>query len=104
MSSGFGRTLSRRALLKILGTAGIGVRAGVELLTPERFAAASQAPNVTFTDVTAPAGLMGARNVCGSAANKQFLLEEMGCGVALFDYDNDGWLDIFLVNATAFDA
>ena len=42
-------------------------------------------------------------NVSGSPDNKQFLLEEMGCGVALFDYDNDGWLDIFLVNGSSFD-
>ena len=28
----------------------------------------------------------------------------MGCGVALFDYDNDGWLDIFLVNGTTFES
>ena len=27
----------------------------------------------------------------------------MGCGVAFFDYDNDGWLDIFLVNGTSLD-
>ena len=39
-------------------------------------------------------------NVSGSPDDKQFLLEEMGGGVALFDYDNDGWLDIFLVNGT----
>ncbi len=39
----------------------------------------------------------------GSPANKQFLLEEMGCGVALFDYDRDGWLDIFLVNGSSLD-
>src|SRR5262249_1383810 len=39
----------------------------------------------------------------GSPTNKQYLLEEMGCGVALFDYDNDGWLDIFLVNGTTLD-
>jgi hypothetical protein len=39
-----------------------------------------------------------ARNTSGSATNKQLLLEEMGCGVAIIDYDNDGWPDIFLVN------
>ena len=37
----------------------------------------------------------------GSPDNKQFLLEEMGCGVAFFDYDNDGWIDIFLVNGSS---
>ena len=56
-----------------------------------------------FTDVTAAAGLSRAVNVSGSPADKQFLLEEMGGGVALFDYDNDGWLDIFLVNGSSFD-
>jgi hypothetical protein len=54
-----------------------------------------------FTDVTVRAGLGAARNVSGAAENKRLLLEEMGCGVALIDYDNDGWLDIFLVNAKA---
>ena len=58
---------------------------------------------VTFTDVTAAAGLLGARNVSGSPGDKQFLLEEMGCGAAFFDYDHDGWLDIFLVNGSSFD-
>src|SRR5262249_47535877 len=57
-----------------------------------------------FTDITATAGLANARNVSGSADNKQYLLEEMGSGVALIDYDNDGWVDIFLVNGTSFDA
>ncbi len=42
-------------------------------------------------------------NVSGSRTSKKLLLEEMGCGVALFDYDNDGWLDIFLVNGTTTD-
>ena len=36
------------------------------------------------------------------ALAKRFLLEEMGGGVALFDFDNDGWLDIFLVNGSTF--
>ena len=58
---------------------------------------------VTFTDVTQAAGLSRAVNVSGSATDKQFLLEEMGCGAAFLDYDNDGWLDIFLVNGSSFD-
>ena len=67
-------------------------RAALHLLSAPVFAA-------KFTDVTATAGLANARNVSGAAANKRLLLEEMGCGVALFDYDRDDWLDIFLVNA-----
>ena len=31
-------------------------------------------------------------------------METTGCGCAFFDYDNDGWLDIFLVNGTRFEA
>ncbi len=65
--------------------------------------ASAPAP-VVFTDITTAAGLSHAINVSGPRENKQFLLEEMGCGVALFDYDNDGWLDIFLVNGSSFDA
>jgi hypothetical protein len=57
-----------------------------------------------FTDVTAAAGLAKALNVSGARDDKRYLVEEMGCGVALFDYDNDGWLDIFLVNVSRFDA
>jgi hypothetical protein len=57
---------------------------------------------VVFTDVTAAAGLSHAVNVSGSP-DKQFLLEEMGCGAAFVDYDNDGWLDIFLVNGSSLD-
>ncbi len=66
--------------------------------------AATERNVVTFTDITAAAGLSHAINVSGPRENKQFLLEEMGCGVALFDYDNDGWLDIFLVNGSSFNA
>jgi enediyne biosynthesis protein E4 len=68
-------------------------------------AASDASTGAAFTDITAAAGLARAVNVSGSPTDKQFLLEEMGGGVALFDYDNDGWLDIFLVNgrpATSF--
>jgi hypothetical protein len=58
---------------------------------------------VVFTDVTAAAGLMHAVNVSGRPDDKQFILEEMGGGAAFFDYDHDGWLDIFLVNGSSLD-
>jgi hypothetical protein len=56
-------------------------------------------PKVQFEDVAAKAGLT-APNVSGPERNKQYIIETAGSGVALFDYDNDGWLDIFVVNGT----
>jgi enediyne biosynthesis protein E4 len=56
-----------------------------------------------FTDVSTQAGLGQATNIFGGVARKQYLLEEIGCGLALFDYDNDGWMDLFLVNGTRFE-
>ena len=100
MSSGSGLVVSRREFLKRVGRAG----ALVSLKSASRsLRVPGSSPAVTFTDITAPAGLLNARNLSGSRDNKQFLLEEMGGGVALFDYDGDGWLDIFLVNGSTFD-
>ena len=96
MNSGSRRAQSRRAFLQMLGGTGMAMLAVVRGV----HAIDTHLP-IVFTDVTARAGLLSAKNICGSATNKQYLLEEMGCGVALFDYDNDGWLDIFLVNGTS---
>src|SRR5947208_3002710 len=49
-----------------------------------------------FVDVTSSAGLQF--QYLASHTSKKYLPETMGSGVALFDYDNDGKLDIFLVN------
>lgn len=49
-----------------------------------------------FVDVTEKLGIHFHQQ--GSPTNKKYLLETMGSGVALFDYDNDGRLDIFLAN------
>ncbi len=56
-------------------------------------------PEVHFEDIAAPAGLKFT-HVSGDPVLKQFLVESTGSGVALFDYDNDGLLDVFLVNGT----
>lgn len=60
-------------------------------------------PGFSFEDVAAAAGLGAAVNVYGGVTRKQYILEETGCGVAFFDYDNDGWPDVFMVNGTRFD-
>jgi enediyne biosynthesis protein E4 len=52
---------------------------------------------ITFTNIAREAGLT-AVTVFGGQHSNRYLLETTGCGVALFDYDNDGRLDIFLVN------
>jgi hypothetical protein len=54
---------------------------------------------VSFVDVARAAGL-NAKTIFGGEHQNKYLLETTGCGVAFYDYDNDGWLDIFLVNGT----
>ncbi len=52
-----------------------------------------------FQDLASPAGLT-AINVNGGVESKRYILEATGSGVAILDYDSDGWPDIFLVNGT----
>jgi enediyne biosynthesis protein E4 len=54
---------------------------------------------VYFTDIAEKAGLT-AKIVFGGVDTKKYIIETTGTGVAVFDYDNDGWPDIFLVNGT----
>lgn len=56
-----------------------------------------------FVERAAKSGLGVFHNVCGGAV-KDYLIETLGCGVALFDYDNDGLLDVLLVNGSSFEA
>jgi len=58
---------------------------------------------VVFLDTAEKAGLTRWHNTTGSVA-KKIVIEAKGSGVCLLDYDNDGWLDIYLVNGSTFDA
>jgi len=58
---------------------------------------------VVFQDIAEKSGLSGWRHVMGTP-ERQFIIETVGSGVALLDYDNDGWLDIYLVNGSTYDA
>lgn len=52
-----------------------------------------------FTDIATQAGLI-VPTIYGGVAKKDFILETVGCGCAFIDYDNDGWLDIFILSGT----
>jgi enediyne biosynthesis protein E4 len=55
-----------------------------------------------FVGEAAKAGLT-AKNVFGGVDTKKYIIETTGTGVAIFDYDNDGWPDVFVVNGTTLD-
>ena len=54
-----------------------------------------------FVDITKESGIGFQYN--SAHTSRKYLIETMGAGVALFDYDNDGRLDVFLVNGTPLD-
>jgi hypothetical protein len=58
---------------------------------------------VVFEDIAEKAGLARWKHQMGTPA-KEYILETVGSGVGLIDYDNDGWLDIYLVNGSTYDA
>ena len=64
-------------------------------------AAAQSAPGITFTDITNQSKLDFTYQ--NSATSNKYLIETMGGGVALLDYDNDGRLDVFLTNGAKLD-
>jgi hypothetical protein len=80
----------------LISTAAVLLAAGA-LAAPAARPAAPIAPKtVRFTDITSPAGIKFVHN--SGRAGKKLLPETMGAGVALFDADGDGWLDILFVN------
>src|SRR5438132_12544707 len=100
---------SRRAFLHALRRSALGLSPEnvLALARPTRLHASLQASatpknadlGVSFINVARGSGL-NAKTIYGGEHKNKYLLETTGCGVAFYDYDNDGWLDIFLVNGS----
>jgi hypothetical protein len=59
--------------------------------------------NAHLVDVASAAGLH-APVIYGGVESKKYILEATGCGCAFVDYDNDGWMDIFLLSGIRLDS
>ena len=81
------RTIFRCSLIILAGSLWLGL---------SRAEAQTSAP-VTFTDVTKAAGITWVHN--NAMSPEHYLPETVGAGCVFFDYDNDGWMDIYLVNS-----
>ena len=61
-------------------------------------------PRFRFLDATIESGLASFRHLSGNPRDKRYILEVMSGGVAIFDYDNDGLPDVYLVNGSTLDS
>jgi len=52
---------------------------------------------VSFVEALPGSGI-GYKNIYGGEFKNKYLLETTGCGLAFYDYDDDGWVDLFFVN------
>jgi len=82
--------------LKRIGT----ILFGLSLLAVSQFLSASDLGVPVFRDVTEEAGIRF-QHVNGAAEKKDYIFEAKGGGIGFFDYDNDGWLDIYLVQGSS---
>src|SRR5438067_8757312 len=85
--------------LSILLAAGLPISLLFAVDAPANKNSPPAKPIAYFTDVARQAGLT-MMNVFGGVDTKKYIIETTGTGIAIFDYDNDGWPDIFVVNGT----
>ena len=89
--SGAGHSLALILLILFLAATSSGQRPKASTAAPT--------PIANFVDVAEKSGLT-VQEIFGGIDTKKYIIETTGTGVAIFDYDNDGWPDIFFVNGT----
>jgi hypothetical protein len=99
--------MTRRALLSLLAGPAATLRAQRGMASRGVKPAPRSKPSgrpwhAKFTDVAAQAGLRDPV-IYGLPDRVDYIVETMGAGIAFFDYDNDGWLDILVLSGTRFD-
>jgi enediyne biosynthesis protein E4 len=97
--------ISRRAFLWMTAASAVSFGQGVSTrnVKPVPRGKPSGLPfPARFTDVGAQAGLLNP-TIYGGVKAKKYIVETVGCGVAFLDYDNDGWLDIFVLSGSRMD-
>ena len=101
MATGMNRNskgpLTRRELLQTIPAAVLGALFSRKLAAAPD-AAKPLAPFSRFVDVAHAAGLTEP-TVCGEPNSFTYIIESMATGCAFFDYDNDGWMDIFILSS-----
>lgn len=99
---------SRRDFLELSVASALGaasLRTSGQGVSDRHVKAQSKAPrsgvpfNSSLSDIAAEAGLH-IPTVYGPIDHKDYIVEAVGCGCAFIDYDNDGWIDIFLLCGT----
>src|SRR5438132_4795108 len=100
MRAGVATIMNRRSFLK--QTMEAAVFSCVAHRSKTLLSSEARAFPVRFENVAAQAGVT-MPTVFGGRTENKYILETTGCGAAFFDYDNDGWPDIFLVNGTTLD-
>jgi hypothetical protein len=95
---------SRRHFLQLLFAAAVSRAYGQGVSSHSVKAQARAVPSgkpfrARFTDVAREAGLT-APVVYGGVDRKEYIIETVGCGCAMFDYDNDGWMDLLVLGGT----
>ncbi len=104
--------MTRRSLLALLATPAAKLHSQEPSARMEGMASRGVRPaprgkpsglpfHARFTDVAKQAGLNQVV-VAGHAHRADYVIEAMSCGVAFFDYDNDGWLDILVLSGSRF--